>query len=190
MPFNAQETWEEQDMFRNTETLAPRDEFIEAMRRVAASVTVVTTDGEAGRHGATVSAFSSVSADPPTVLVCLFAQSRIARAVEANGRFCVNVLPETGPEIADRFAGRHDSWIADRFSGVECHGAPGAAPVIDGATGFSCAVQQCVHSGTHLIVIGHVREVLDGRARPLAWREGSYHKVVPQAAAAPCAAAE
>jgi flavin reductase (DIM6/NTAB) family NADH-FMN oxidoreductase RutF len=50
------------------------------MRRVASSVTVVTTDGAAGRFGTTVSAFSSVSADPPTVLVCLFAQSRIAKA--------------------------------------------------------------------------------------------------------------
>ena len=177
-------------MLKNTNALVPRDQFIEAMRRVAASVTVVTTDGTAGRHGATVSAFSSVSADPPTVLVCLFAGSRIARAVEANGTFCVNVLPETGPDIADRFAGRHDTWIEDRFSDVDCHGAPGTAPVIDGATGFSCTVQQCVRSGTHLIVIGHVGGVLDGRARPLAWREGRYHNVVPQSAQISRAAAE
>ena len=177
-------------MLNPTDTFAPRDRFIEAMRRVAASVTVVTTDGEAGRHGATVSAFSSVSGDPPTVLVCLFADSRIARAVAANGRFCVNVLPESGPDLADRFAGRHDGWIADRFSGVDCHGAPGVAPVIDGATGFSCDVQQCVRSGTHLVVIGHVRDVLDGRASPLAWREGSYHRVVPQPDTSPRTAAE
>ena len=167
-------------MFGNRKTLVTRDRFIEAMRGVAASVTVVTTDGAAGRHGATVSAFSSVSADPPTVLVCLFAQSRIARTVERNGRFCVNVLPETGPEIADRFAGRHDGWIEDRFSGVDCRGGPGSAPVIDGAIGFSCTVQQCVRSGSHLIVIGHVLAVSGGEARPLAWREGTYHKVVPQ----------
>lgn len=164
-----------------SEDLVPRARFIEAMRGVAASVTVVTTDGISGRHGATVSAFSSVSADPPTVLVCLHADSRIARAVTANGRFCVNVLPETSAEIADRFAGRHDGWIADRFSGIDCHGKPGSPPLIDGATGFSCRVQQSVRSGTHLIVIGHVGDVIEGGAKPLAWREGSYHRVVPQA---------
>jgi len=166
--------------------LVPRARFIDAMRGVAASVTVVTTDGMAGRHGATVSAFSSVSADPPTVLVCLHADSRIARAVSENARFCVNVLPETSAEIADRFAGRHDGWITDRFSGIDCHGKPGCAPLIDGATGFSCDVQQSVRSGTHLIVIGHVADVIEGGAKPLAWREGSYHRVVPQAADAGC----
>jgi flavin reductase (DIM6/NTAB) family NADH-FMN oxidoreductase RutF len=169
--------------------LVPRARFIEAMRGVAASVTVVTTDGTAGRHGATVSAFSSVSADPPTVLVCLHAESRIARAVTANGRFCVNVLPETSAEIADRFAGRHDAWIADRFSGLDCYGRPGDAPLIDGATGFSCDVVQSLRSGTHLIVIGHVGDVIEGGARPLAWREGSYYRVVPQATGAACPAA-
>ncbi|MEQ9673623.1 MAG: flavin reductase family protein, partial [Roseovarius indicus] len=94
-------------MFRQIDGLVPREDFISAMRRVAASVTVVTTDGPAGRAGATVSAFSSVSADPPTVLVCLHAQSRIAGFVQENKRFCVNVLPERFSDIADRFAGRH-----------------------------------------------------------------------------------
>ena len=49
------------------------------MRQVAATVTVVTTDGPAGQAGATVSAFSSLSADPPSVLVCLKADTRIAQ---------------------------------------------------------------------------------------------------------------
>jgi flavin reductase len=167
-------------MFRQTGGLVPRDSFISAMRRVAASVTVVTTDGAAGRHGATVSAFASVSADPPTVLVCLFAESRIAKAVTDNGRFCVNVLRECSAGIADRFAGRHDGEVADRFEGIECFGDPGEAPMIRAATAFRCDVQQAVRSGSHLIMIGHVREVWEGDAPPLAWREGGYHRVVPQ----------
>lgn len=170
-------------MLQETRPLVERDRFVGAMRRVAASVTVVTTDGSAGRLGATVSAFSSVSADPPSVLICLNATSRIAGAVRENGRFCVNVLPEDGREIADRFAGRHDAQIADRFSGVNTFGVPGSAPLIDGATGFFCEVAQCVTSGSHLIVIGTVHDVLDGEAPPLAWREGGYHRVVPSEAA-------
>ena len=168
-------------MFKDARGLVPREEFIAAMRGVAASVAVVTTDGEAGRAGATVSAFSSVSADPPTVLVCLFAESRIARAVQANGRFCVNVLPEDSPWLADRFAGRHDAEVADRFDGVECSGE---VPLIGGATGFCCDVQQVMRSGSHLIVIGHVAEVCQGDIAPLAYRAGQYHRVIPQVIAA------
>lgn len=166
-------------MFRETSKLVPRDDFITAMRQVAASVSVVTTDGPAGRHGATISAFSSVSADPPTVLICLFAESRIARAVTENGGFCVNVLSEADAEIADRFAGRHDDRITDRFSGIDCYGARGEAPQIDGATSFRCDLQQTVRSGSHLIVLGHVRAVLAASARPLAYRDGCYHRVLP-----------
>lgn len=170
-------------MLRNSGGVASRENFITAMRRVAASVTVVTTDGQAGRHGATVSAFSSVSADPPTVLICLSAKSRIARSVRENGRFCVNVLQEDGAEIADRFAGRHDEAVEDRFSGIEVDCPAGEAPSIAGATAFQCGLQRAVRSGSHLIVIGLVRNVRDGRASPLTYREGSYHRVIPQTVA-------
>lgn len=167
-------------MFKEFDSLVPPQHFINAMRGVASSVTVVTTDGPVGRYGATVSAFSSVSADPPTVLVCLYAGSRIASAVKENGRFCVNVLPEKAQEIADRFAGRHDGWIDDRFSGIDCIGACDIPPIIYGASSFLCSLQQTVKSGTHLIVIGHVQDILDGCASPLIWRDGSYHKAVRQ----------
>ena len=168
-------------MVRQTNGLAPREDFISAMRRVAASVTVVTSDGPAGRAGATVSAFSSVSADPPTVLVCLAAQSRIAAVVQENGRFCVNVLPEGFADVADRFAGRHDQIVPDRFDGIEMFAPRGEAPVIDGATAFQCSLQQVVRSGSHVIILGHVKHVLDGAAPPLAYREGAYHRVVRHA---------
>jgi len=163
--------------------LATREDFISAMRRVASSVTVVTTDGDAGRFGATVSAFSSVSADPPTVLVCLFAQSRIARAISENGRFCVNILPEESAWVADRFAGRDDTIITDRFNGIRLM-AGCDTPQIVGATVFDCLMDQSIVSGSHLIVTGSVRAVADAGAAPLAYRDGSYHRVVPHGAGA------
>lgn len=161
-------------------TLVTRQRFIDAMRVVASSVTVVTTDGSAGRYGATVSAFSSVSADPPTTLICLRAQSRIAQAVEKNGVFCVNVLPQSGRLIAERFAGRDDDHLLNRFDGIGCHGAPGLAPVIDGATAFSCTVEQVVTSGSHQIFIGHVIDLQEGTPGPLTYFSGAYHRIVPQ----------
>lgn len=167
-------------MSKEIDALVPPERFINAMRGVASSVTVVTTDGPFGRYGATVSAFSSVSVDPPTVLVCLYAGSRIASAIKENRRFCVNVLPERAQETADRFAGRHDEWIDDRFSGIDYWGASGIPPIIDGASSFSCSIQRLIKSGTHLIVIGHVEDVLNSCAFPLVWRDGTYHKAVRQ----------
>ena len=151
-----------------------RDAFIRAMRSVASSVTVVTTDGPAGRHGATVSAFSSVSADPPTTLICLRDASRIARAVLRNNAYTVNVLPQSSREIANRFAGCDDERLEDRFEGIACDGT-----AIRGATVFACRVAQTVISGSHRIFIGHVTEVHHGGRAPLAYLDGAYHRVIP-----------
>lgn len=157
-----------------------RDEFVRAMRRVANSVAVVTTDGTAGRHGATVSAFSSVSADPPMVLVCLRSGSRIAKAIATNGTLCVNVLPHDRSDLANRFAGRDDHVTGDRFQGVDLMDAAGAVPQIDGATVFAGVVDQAVAAGSHCIFICRVQRVCPGPAAPLAYFNGGYHNVVPQ----------
>ena len=158
----------------------PKADFIRAMRMVASSVAVVTTDGSAGRHGATVSAFSSVSADPPTVLVCLRGESRISQAVAANRRLCVNVLSPDREDIANRFAGKDDDRLADRFSGIEVYGCPGTPPEIDGATIFQADVDQIVTSGSHHIFICKVMTVREGLKKPLTYMDGSYHHVIPQ----------
>lgn len=170
-----------------TVQLAARDAYVHAMRRVASSVAVVTTDGPAGCHGATVSAFSSVSADPPTILVCLRGGSRIAEAVAANGNLCVNVLAEASRDIANRFAGHDDHQITDRFSGIDCYGMRGRAPEIDGATIFSAAVGQIVPAGSHQIFICAVRSVRGGATAPLTYLDGCYHSVVPQNPGPACA---
>ena len=119
-------------------------EFIRAMRMVASTVTVVTTDGPAGRHGATVSAFSSVSAEPPTVLICLRADSRIALAVSENRHLCVNILARHSREVANRFAGRDDGRLADRFAGIDFRAAAGKSPELAGAAVFHCRIDKAV----------------------------------------------
>ncbi|MEQ8655517.1 MAG: flavin reductase family protein [Kiloniellales bacterium] len=153
---------------------AKRDDFIQAMRCVASSVCVVTTDGAAGRHGATVSAFCSVSADPPMVLVCLNAGSRIAQQVQENGVFRVNILPAGATGIADRFAGRHDSQVLDRFDGMP---VSGSVPHLDGATSLMCTLSQAVPAGTHQVCIGVVNEVDQGADLPLTYLAGRYGQI-------------
>jgi flavin reductase (DIM6/NTAB) family NADH-FMN oxidoreductase RutF len=155
-----------------------REAFVGAMRGVASSVAVVTTDGTAGRHGATVSAFCSVSADPPTVLVCLRAGSRIARTVAANGAFCVNVLGDSAGLLAERFAGRLPPADGDRFSGVDVVTDPGQPAVLAAASAaFGCRLVESLAAGSHLIAVGAVLEVRGGDGRPLAYLDGGYASV-------------
>ena len=152
---------------------ADRQEFIKAMRSVASSVSVVTTDGPAGRHGATVSAFCSVSADPPTLLVCLNSGTRIAQTVAANGQFAVNVLPETERATAERFAGWRDE--DDRFQGADWN--EGDCPALNGATVFFCTVEETSIAGSHHVFFGRVEAIQEGQARPLTYFDGAFHRV-------------
>lgn len=151
-----------------------RDEFIAAMRNIAQSVAVVTTDGQAGRHGATVSSFCSVSADPPLMLICLHGKSRIARLVRDNMRFCINVLPQELEEVADRFAGRNDDNIADRFDGIDVRVADKSCPAIAGAVSFQCSVNASHVSGSHGVFIGSVEQIEGSFHRPLTYLDGAY----------------
>lgn len=156
---------------------ASRRAFLEGMRQVATSVTVVTTDGPAGRHGATVSAFASVSADPPTVLVCLRTDSRIGSAVVRNGVFTVSVLAEQDQEVARAFAGAFDATRADRFDGIHLEDFPGLAPGIEGASCFACTVVEVVQQHTHTIVIGHVAQVASTGQPPLLYHGAAYGRL-------------
>jgi flavin reductase len=156
-----------------------REDFIRAMRTVAHSVTVVTSEGSGGRWGSTVSAFTSVSADPPSILVCLNAESRIAGIVRANGRYAVNVLREGEMSLAERFAGRGIPSDVDRFEGVDLVTGATQPSLAAAHTVFVCAVQQIVPCGTHWIVIGSVESAISGSARPLAYLDGGYVAVVP-----------
>ncbi len=161
-----------------TGAVVDSDAFLAAMRQVAATVTVVTTDGPAGRAGATVSAFTSLSADPPSVIVCLRADSRIARTVLDNRAFCVNVLPEDAVNVARAFAGPSPDDPADRFRDLEiAYGAHG--PLLPRATSFSCALMEHVLHNTHAICIGSVRALAVAGEKPLTYLSGDYHRVRP-----------
>ena len=85
------------------------------MRQVAASVAVITIDEPFGHHGATVTAFRSVMADPPTILICLDAGRRIGMTVQNNKKFTVNLLSQNHVAVANYFLGRDDHRINDRF---------------------------------------------------------------------------
>lgn len=139
-----------------------RDRFIGAMSHAASTVNIVTTDGEAGRAGVTVSAMSSVSADTPkpTLLICVHHLSKAAQKIIDNGVFCVNVLKDDQGYISDTFAGRFSDTVADKFDCTQWAVMPSGAPrVIDPLVGFDCAVASSQRLGTHHVFIGEVNDV-------------------------------
>ena len=144
-------------MLQQTFELETADRFIAAMGMAATSVTVVTTDGAAGRFGLTVSAFSSVSAEPPMVLACVNRKSPAVAAIEANGLFAVNVLAAEDRGVAETFAGRPKAGKPFDFEAHDWHDGRHGQPLLADATAvFECAFENAFDAGTHRIFLGRV----------------------------------
>ena len=149
-------------------------EFVQAMRGAATGVNIVTTDGPAGRFGLTVSAFASVSAEPPLLLVCINRRSPACSALRQNRRFCVNVLAAAQQPIADTFAGRPATGNAYDFGTGTWKRSATGSPVLSGSTAiFDCSLYRCLDAGTHAIFIGAVRTVDGTDNCPLLYTGGA-----------------
>lgn len=141
---------------------ASREAFLDAMSRVAATVTIVTTDGATGPFGMTVSAMSSVSADttPPMLLVCVNRACRGAAPILANRVFGVNILRADQADLADIFAGRSALGGAERFAaGAWLRGASGAPLLEDALATFDCRLVRDIMVGEHHVLFGAVEAV-------------------------------
>ena len=149
--------------------------FIKAMRGAVTGVNIVTTDGSAGRFGLTVSAFSSVSADPPLVLVCLNQRSPACDAILVNDRFCVNVLSTEQQHLADTFSGQTAEGVPYEFNvGRWQEIASGAPVLVDAVASFDCVLHSAIASGSHTILIGRAMAVSAGPRHPLLYTNRGY----------------
>jgi flavin reductase (DIM6/NTAB) family NADH-FMN oxidoreductase RutF len=148
-----------------------KDEFRQGLSRFASGVTVVTCKGDSGYHGMTVSAFSSLSLDPPLVLICVHARSSVHDALMAGGCFAVNVLAEDQEPISRRFA----SKSPDRFNGVGYQVGKTGAPLIKGALAFiECRIVHTYPGGDHTILVGQVEASGISDGKPLLYFCGTY----------------
>ena len=156
-----------------------RSRFVDGMSKAACTVNIVTTDGAAGRAGLTVSAMSSVSADPISLLVCVNEQSRACEVIKENQVFCVNVLNEGQSHISDTFAGRHS--VDDKFSCAEWGALSTGSPVLkDSLANFDCALKKSFKWGSHYIFIGQVEDIADGgEGNPLIYSNRAYGRAIP-----------
>ena len=160
-----------------------RMKFLEGMSRAATFVAVVTTDGEAGRFGVTISSLTSVSADGdhPSLLACLHHKSPAAAAILRNRAFCANLLNEDQHQVSDLFAGRMTAGEhAARFDRTPWARGELGQPVLEGATAsFECQLATSVLWETHHIIIGRVTAVrLSESPAALLYGQRAYRRAV------------
>ncbi|MBR9970526.1 flavin reductase family protein [Magnetospirillum sulfuroxidans] len=148
--------------------------FRKALGCFATGVTVVTSinPDDNTPAGVTVSAFSSVSLEPPLVLFCLGNKTSSLNAFKQSGRFVINVLAENQRDLSIRFASRSD----DKWAGVSMEVGLGGVPVLSGCiANLECSIVNTVESGDHVIFIGEVEGIhyQEGGA-PLLYFRGAY----------------
>lgn len=153
--------------------------FREAMSRLGSAVHIATTDGENGRCGITVSAVTSVSDTPPTVLVCVNRRARINAAIKANGVFAINTLPAHAEALSDAFAGKGDLPFDDRFALARWRTLVTGAPLLAAArVALDCRVSAVTEIGTHSVIFGAVVAVhLGDRGPALIYLDRAYHRL-------------
>jgi flavin reductase (DIM6/NTAB) family NADH-FMN oxidoreductase RutF len=146
-----------------------------AMGHFATGVTVITSiDADGQPVGTTANAVSSLSLDPPLLLVCFDRSSQTLAAIAAHGAFAVNVLAAPQEEVSSNFARR---GLAANWDSVPHRKGPTGCPRLHGVLAtLDCTVEHRLPGGDHEIVVGRVREVetANGEAAPLLFWHGRY----------------
>lgn len=154
-------------------SLSP-DEFREVISHFASGVTVITAVRDGVPYGTTASAVTSLSLEPPMLLICMNKQSATGRAVAAAGCFGVNILGANQVDLAERFArkGGH------KFDGVPVTPGKWGEPLFEEALAtLECRVAEETSGGTHYVFLA---EVVSGAARggaPLAYFRGEFGRL-------------
>jgi flavin reductase (DIM6/NTAB) family NADH-FMN oxidoreductase RutF len=154
------------------------EQFRKVLGHFATGVTVVTTRLHPADEpwGFTVNAFTSVSLEPPLVLVCVGHNSQSSKAMEEAKHFAVNFLTAEQESVSRLFASR----AADRFANLAHSKGPHGSPLLDGCLGFvECKKLATHHHGDHAIVIGEVLEAHFTHGEPLLYYGSGYRRLSP-----------
>ena len=146
----------------------------QAMRAYPQGVTVATTDGPSGATGMTVSSFTSVSLEPPLVLISIAKGSAMHDLFREAKAYAINFLADDQKSVSDRFAGRTSA--RDRFEGLRFTKGVTGSPIVEGArVAIECKAWKVYEGGDHSILVG---EVVSARTlnskRPLVYYSQQY----------------
>ncbi len=160
-------------------TFAPatKESFRNGMAKLCAAVNIVTSDGPAGLAGFTATAVTSVTDQPPTLLVCLNRNASVYDTVTQNGVIAVNTLATHHVALSNLFGGK--TPVEERFAAaIWLRGDTGAPLLADALTSFDCRITQHFDVGTHTVLICTVLGIA-GEAGPagLVYFDRTYHSV-------------
>jgi flavin reductase (DIM6/NTAB) family NADH-FMN oxidoreductase RutF len=152
-----------------------KDEFRASLGRFVSGVTVVTTKDTSGKlHGLTVSAFCSVSLEPPLILVCVHKETGSHYAFEESKLFVVNILAEDQQHLSNQFASPRE----DKFEGVSFRNGIEDLPVLEGClVNLECRLKHAYDGGDHTIFVGEIHRAHLLEGNPLTYFQGSYRQI-------------
>jgi flavin reductase (DIM6/NTAB) family NADH-FMN oxidoreductase RutF len=167
------------DTTRAETTLADQQVYRDVIGRFASGVTVITTAVDGAPVGTTASAVSSLSLEPPMVLVCLRRTGRSAAALRRSACFGVSILGAEQEELGRFFARADRPGGADAFARVAHRTGIGNVPMIEGAAAqIECRVRQRIRAGDHLMYVGEVVGLhVDTAVDSLAFHRGRFLSV-------------
>ena len=149
-----------------------------AMGLFATGVTVITTKDTAGKpFGLTANAFSSLSLDPPLLLICVDKGVDCYNCFEESKVFAVNFLSLAQEELSTRFATKG----IEKFEGLSYSVGELGVALLDGALAhFECTVAHAYEGGDHTIYVGEVQKLVTSPGDPLLFYQGKYRSLAPQ----------
>ena len=161
-------------------------DFRGAMRHLTGGVSVITAGRGREVSGMTVTSVTSLSVDPPTLIVSINRDASSFPLLKRTGAFGVNILNADQIEIAERFAGKGRLKGVDRFIGAEWFAAVSGVPLlVDALAALDCEVEEIIERHSHGIVVGRVRQIRSStREAALAYWHGDYVAVDQDEAAA------
>lgn len=159
-----------------TEIPVSSADFRGAMRHLTGGVSIITAGRGRDITGMTVTSVTSLSVEPPTLLVSINRDASSFPLIKRHGAFGVNILNADQLDIAERFAGKGGLKGADRFAGSQWVTSVSGVPLLVGALSvFDCEVEEILERHSHGIVIGRVRDVRNStRNAALAYWHGQY----------------
>ena len=152
------------------------DHFRGAMRHLTGGVSVITAGRGKDITGMTVTSVSSLSVDPPTLIVSINRQSSSWPLLKRHGFFGVNILTSDQIEIAERFTGKGGLKGADRFAGAQWTTRVSGVPLLVGAlSAIDCEAEDIIERHSHALVVGRVLDIqASQRTAALAYWQGRY----------------
>jgi len=157
------------------------DDFKAAMRRLPAQVCVIAANDGSTRIAMTATAVTSLSAEPPQLLICVYREARACAVIRDAGAFCVNLLSLTQVDVAMQCALPALAPEARFDRGCWTPSDPLDQPMLDGApANLACRVVSAADHGTHTVFVGQIEQARFGSGTPLLYHDAAYREIGPR----------